>query len=175
MRSKVSNTLTNLRFSSVQARGANHASVSVSSVSPAPPLPACTLASSEWRRSDLMTRRHCFCNCAASDVDLSLALIAAPDGSASCVWGGGGRRWGGASWSPSGAQTGATGEIGIVLMGPRGLQNHKNVTQPGTNCTSDSGPAVLGPARPCACVAPGAAARDAGTPGRWRFCWRGRR
>lgn len=91
VRSKVSNILRNLQFSSVLAGGAKHASISISSVSPPPPskqLPACSLASSEWRRSALMTRRHCFCNCAASDVDLSLALMAAPDGSSPCVGGG---------------------------------------------------------------------------------------
>lgn len=116
VRSKVSNIRTNLQFSSVLAGGANPASVSI----PPPPL----VNSSQhavWRRQrgdgDLMTRRHCFCNCAASDGDLSLALMAAADGSAPSSVGGSSRgqlvlR------SPSGAQTGATGEIGIVLMAP---------------------------------------------------------
>lgn len=104
-----------------------------------------------------MTRRHCFCNYAASDVDLSLALIAGPDAHLLLA------EWGDAgppsscgqvvSRSPSEAQTGATGEIGIVLMAPRApttqQQNHKrrrNVTlNEGQITPADSRPAVLEP------------------------------
>lgn len=74
-----------------------------------------------------MTRRHCFCNYAASDMDLSLAWMLT-DAHLLVRW------WGGdvgppsscgqvVFRSPSEAQTGATGEIGIVLMAPRAPGN----------------------------------------------------
>lgn len=53
-------------------------------------LPACSLGSSQWRRRVLMTRRHCLRNCAASDVDLSLAsmLLLMPTSPRVGGWGG---------------------------------------------------------------------------------------
>lgn len=67
-----------------------------------------------------MARRHCFCNYAASDVHLSLASVLLTSW---CAGGGGCGSPGSCGQvvfrSPWKAQTGATGEIGIVLMAPR--------------------------------------------------------